>query len=82
MSQNSRIKVSYFICLIIEGSGSGSRAGSGSLPLDKWIQIREVQKRVDPVNPDSDPEHCFRNLTVDFFVRRCCASALLSAMLG
>jgi hypothetical protein len=24
---------SYYICLMIEGSGSGSRAGSGSIPL-------------------------------------------------
>jgi hypothetical protein len=25
---------------------------------DKWIRIREAQKHVDPVDPDSDPEHC------------------------
>jgi hypothetical protein len=23
------------------------------------IRIREAQKHVDPVDPDSDPEHCF-----------------------
>jgi hypothetical protein len=25
---------------------------------DLWIRIREAQKHVDPVDPDSDPEHC------------------------
>jgi hypothetical protein len=33
--------------------GSGSRAGSGTIPLT----IREAQKHVDP---DSDPQHCFK----------------------
>jgi hypothetical protein len=29
-------------------------------PSDYWIRIREAQKHVDPVDPDSDsdPEHC------------------------
>ncbi len=31
------IKVfSYYFCMMIEGSGSGSRAGSGSIPLTSW----------------------------------------------
>jgi hypothetical protein len=25
---------------------------------DKWIRIQEAQKHVDPVDPDSDPQHC------------------------
>jgi hypothetical protein len=33
-SQNSRIlDFSYYFCMMIEGSGFGSRAGSGSIPL-------------------------------------------------
>ncbi len=52
MSQNSRNQGCsfYYICLIIEGSGSGSRAESGSKPLtngsgsgrpeNMWIRIR------------------------------------------
>jgi hypothetical protein len=53
MSQNRRNQgFSYYICLMIEGSGSGSRAGSesGSIPLtngsgswrpkNTWIRIR------------------------------------------
>ncbi len=47
MSQNSRNQgFSYYICLMIEGSGSGS------IPPDPG-----GQKHVDPVDPDSDPEH-------------------------
>jgi hypothetical protein len=36
--------------------GSGSRAGSGSIPVTR-IRIRGAKKHVDPVDPDSDPEH-------------------------
>jgi hypothetical protein len=45
-SQNIRNPVfsSFFACLMLEGSGSGS------VPL-----VREAQKHVDPVDPD--PEH-------------------------
>jgi len=25
---------------------------------DFWIRIQEAQKHVDPVGPDSDPQHC------------------------
>ncbi len=55
-SQNSRNQgFSYYFCMMIEGSGSGSRAGSGSIPLIsgsgygswrpknmwiRWIRIR------------------------------------------
>jgi hypothetical protein len=53
-SQNSRIQgFSYYFCMMIEGSGSGSRAESGSKPLTsgsgswrpkntwiRWIRIR------------------------------------------
>ncbi len=53
-SQNSRIQgFSYYFCMMIEGSVSGSRAGSGSIPLTsgsgswrpkntwiRWIRIR------------------------------------------
>ncbi len=51
MSQNSRNQgFSYYICLMIEGSGS--RAGSGSIPLtngsgwpkNTWIRIRNTEK--------------------------------------
>jgi hypothetical protein len=30
---------------------------------DEWIRIREAQKHVDPVDPDSDPDpqHCFKD---------------------
>jgi hypothetical protein len=27
---------------------------------DRRIRIREAQKQVDPVDPDSDPEHCIK----------------------
>jgi hypothetical protein len=37
--------------MMIEGSGSGSRAGSGSIPLTSGYV-----NPVDP-DPDSDPEH-------------------------
>jgi hypothetical protein len=61
-SQNSRIQgFSYYFCMMIEGSGSESRAGSGSIPLTsgsgsgrpknmwiRWIRIR--------IHPDSDPD--------------------------
>jgi hypothetical protein len=54
MSPNSRKKFfSYYICLMIE------RAGSGSIS-DLWIRIREAQKHVDPMDPDSDQEHCLK----------------------
>jgi hypothetical protein len=65
-SQNSwKQGFSYYFCMMIEGSGSG--AGSGSIPLTNgsgagsvfltnWIRIREAQKHVDPVDPDSDPD--------------------------
>jgi hypothetical protein len=64
MSQNSRNQgFSYYICLMIEGYGSGSRAGSGSgsIPLAngsgsrrpkntwiRWIRIR-IRKPWDNV---------------------------------
>jgi hypothetical protein len=55
-SQNSRIQdFSDYFCMMIEGSGSGSRAGSGSIPLTcgsgsgrpkntwfRWIRIRNT----------------------------------------
>jgi hypothetical protein len=55
-SQNRRNQgFSYYFCMIIEGSGSGSiplTSGSGS-------GSGRPKKYVDPVDPDSDPEHCF-----------------------
>jgi hypothetical protein len=70
MSQNSRNQgFSNYICLMIEGSESGPRAGSGSgsIPLTngsgsgrpkntwiRWIRIREAQKHVNPVDPDPE----------------------------
>jgi hypothetical protein len=27
---------------------------------ERRIRIREAQKQVDPVDPDSDPEHCIK----------------------
>ncbi len=39
--------------MMIEGSGSGSIGTS-----EQWIRIREAQKHVDPVDPDSDPQDC------------------------
>jgi hypothetical protein len=37
--------------------GSGSRAGRIRIHTsDLWIRIREAQKHVDPVDPDSDPD--------------------------
>ncbi len=62
-SQNSRNQgFSYYLCMMIEGSGSGSihltiGSRSGSITSYLWIRIREAQKHVDPVDPDSDPEH-------------------------
>jgi hypothetical protein len=51
-SRNSRNQgFSNFFCMMVEGSGS--RAGSIS---DYWIWIREAQKHVDTVDPDSDPD--------------------------
>jgi hypothetical protein len=49
-------KKSYYIFLMIEGSGSGSRAGSGSVPLTNGseFRIQEAQKHMDP-----DPQHWF-----------------------
>jgi hypothetical protein len=56
MSQNSRNQgFSYYICLLIEGSGSGS------IPLTNGSESgRKAQKHADPVDPDSEPEpeHC------------------------
>ncbi len=52
-SQSSRNQgFSYYFCLVIEGSGSipltnGSSTGS-----------RRPKKHVDPVDSDSDPQHC------------------------
>ncbi len=56
-SQNSRIQgFSYYFCMMIEGTVSGSRAGSGSIPLtsgsgsgrpkNTWIQwIRNTVRK-------------------------------------
>jgi hypothetical protein len=55
-SQNSRSQgFSYYFCMMIEGSGSGSREGSGSIPLtsgsgswrpkNTWIRIRNTGSR-------------------------------------
>jgi hypothetical protein len=71
-SQNSRNQgFSYYFCMMIEGS----RSGSGSIPLtngsgsgsrrpknmwNRWIRIQEAQKHVDPVDPDPDPQHCLK----------------------
>ncbi len=60
-SQNSRNQgFSCFFCLMIEGSGS--RAGSGSIPLTNGSGSRRPKTHVDPVDldPDSDPDpqHC------------------------
>ncbi len=58
-SQNSRNQgFSYYFCLMIEGSGSGSipptrRSGSGSRrPKNIWIRRNTGWKK----NPDPDPE--------------------------
>ncbi len=54
-SQNSRIQgLSYYFCMMIEGSGSLSRAGSGSIPLtsgsgrtkNTWIRNTGGQRPV------------------------------------
>jgi hypothetical protein len=34
-----------------EGSGSGDKSGSGSIPLTSGSESREGQKHVDPVDP-------------------------------
>jgi hypothetical protein len=50
-------KFFLLFCMIIEGSGSGSTAltnGSGS---------RRPKKHRDPVDSDSDPEHCKKENT-------------------
>jgi hypothetical protein len=54
--ENSRIQgFSDYFCMMIEGSGL-------FLHDDRRIRIqsriREAEKHVDPVDPDSDPEHC------------------------
>ncbi len=52
-SQNSRIQgFSYYFCMMIEGSGSGFRAGSGR-PKNSWIRIRNPG-----FNADQDPHFC------------------------
>jgi hypothetical protein len=52
-SQNSRNQgFSYHLCLMIEGSGSGS------IPLTIGSGSRRPKKQEDPVDPDSDPQHC------------------------
>ncbi len=55
-SQNSGNQgFSYYLCLMLEESGSRSGAGSRSKSLisgSGW-----PKKHVDP-DPDSDPEHC------------------------
>ena len=58
MSQNSRNQgFSYYFCLMIEGPGAG--VGSGSIPLTNGSGSRRPKnKHVDPVDPDSDPQHC------------------------
>jgi hypothetical protein len=48
-SQNGRNQCfSYYFCLMKEGSGSGSI----------YLTIREVQKHMDPADPD--PQHCLQ----------------------
>ncbi len=60
-SQNSRNNGFSYFFMMIEGSRSGSRVGSGSesIPLNSGYRtrIREAKKHVDPVDPD--PQHCF-----------------------
>ncbi len=52
-SLKSRIQgFSYYFCMMIEGSGS--RAGSGSIPLTSGSGSGRPKKHVDPVDPDSE----------------------------
>jgi hypothetical protein len=72
MSQNSRNQgFSYYICLMIEHRRIRIRIQSRIRirihTSDEWIRIREAQKHVDPVDPDSDPEHCLKLLHFDTF---------------
>jgi len=55
-SQNSRNQsFSYYFCLMIEGSGSGSVSGSVYLTNGSRFWIREAQKHMGPTDPD--PQH-------------------------
>jgi hypothetical protein len=68
MSQNSINQgFSYYICFMIERSGSGAGSGSGSIPLTngsgwpkntwiRWIRIRNtVHKYTEPIFRDGIP---------------------------
>jgi len=44
------IKVFYYFCLMIEGSGFGS------IPLTNGSGIQQAKKHTDPTDPDSDPD--------------------------
>ncbi len=59
-SQNTRNQgFSYYLCLMIEESGSVS--GLGSIPLTNWSGSKSRRpKNTDPTDPDSgpDPQHC------------------------
>jgi hypothetical protein len=57
MSQNSRNQgFSYYICSIIEGSGSGSRAGSGR-PKNTWIRWIRI-RNTDCKTAARPPNNC------------------------
>ena len=44
---------------------------------DKWIRIREAQKHVDPVDPDSDPEHCWEQIQMLAIIEMGCQTSFL-----
>jgi hypothetical protein len=44
------IKVFYYFCSMIEGSGFGS------IPLTNGSGIQQAKKHTDPTDPDSDPD--------------------------
>ncbi len=42
---------------------NGSGSGSITFIVDP-VRIREAQKHVDPVDQDSDPQHCLREIVL------------------
>ncbi len=46
---------SYYFCVMIR-----IRSRIRIQTSDKWIRIREAQKHVDPLDPDSDPQHWWK----------------------